>query len=47
MKLLDLEIFIVEQLVKLSQRQTTYIQALYSTLLNKQIEKINRKSYDK
>ena len=47
MKLLDLQIFIVEQLVKISQKQSTYIQSLYSTLLNKQIEKINRKSYDK
>lgn len=44
MKFLSLATLIIEKLMKLSQKQSMYMESLYSTLLNKQIEKINRKS---
>lgn len=44
MKFLSLATLIIEKLMKLSQKQSVYMENLYSILLNKQIEKINRKS---
>lgn len=44
MKFLSLATVIVEKLMELSQKQSVYMENLYRILLNKQIEKINRKS---